>query len=162
MVHASLSAGLAFDRLVSEFATVTIRIPGCCTQTYQTPVIWEQPDSTHCLSWEIWAMPLAYRTTPMHVSVFAPLTPCFSSLFFSFMSTPPLLSAQSINLQWSGCLTAAPPEEYQSMLLWRQDQSPLVYFPPLVLHVTVPKLNMIQTLSVKGSLSLMCRYETVI
>lgn len=91
--------------------------------------------------------------------------PCLLLAFhlFPFPLCPPLLlSAQSINLQWSGCLTAAPPEEYQSMLLWRPDQTPLFYFPPLVLHVAVPKLNMIQTLSVNGSLSSMCRYETVI
>lgn len=45
----------------------------------------------------------------------------------SFSSLPP----QSISLQWPGCLTAAPPEEYQSMLLWRPNQAPLVYFLPL-------------------------------
>lgn len=55
-----------------------------------------------------------------------------SSLFLgvslsSFSSLPP----QSISLQWPGRLTAAPPEEYQSMLLWRPNQAPLVYFLPL-------------------------------
>lgn len=55
-----------------------------------------------------------------------------SSLFLgvslsSFSSLPP----QSISLQWPGRLTAAPPEEYQSMLLWRPNQAPLLYFLPL-------------------------------
>lgn len=45
------------------------------------------------------------------------------------LRSPPTLSPQSISLQWSGRLTAAPPEEYQSMLLWRQKQTPLFYFP---------------------------------
>lgn len=61
----------------------------------------------------------------------------FHLLPFPWCFSPPLrllrptslspLSPQSISLQWSGRLTAAPPEEYQSMLLWRQNQAP----PPL-------------------------------
>lgn len=71
---------------------------------------------------------------PSPVSFFVAV-PSVSLLFiFCFFlyappSPPPSLSPQSISLQWSGRLTAAPPEEYQSMLLWRQNQTPLFYFP---------------------------------
>lgn len=61
--------------------------------------------------------------------------PSVSLLFIYCLFHRPLppLSLQNTSLQWSGCLTAAPPEEYQSMLLWRQNQTPFFYFPFLLL-----------------------------
>lgn len=61
--------------------------------------------------------------------------PSVSLLFIYCLFRRPLppLSLQNTSLQWSGCLTAAPPEEYQSMLLWRQNQTPFFYFPFLLL-----------------------------
>lgn len=72
-----------------------------------------------------------------HLPLSLSLSPLFISCLFLGISLscpsplPPLSpTLQSISLQWSGRLTAAPPEEYQSMLLWRQNQAPLLYFPP--------------------------------
>ncbi len=82
---------------------------------------------------------------PLPISFFVAV-PSVSLLFIycfflgvSLPSSPVLLlpllylpPQQSISLQWSGRLTAAPPEEYQSMLLWRQNRAPLLYFPPFL------------------------------
>lgn len=67
-------------------------------------------------------------TTRPFCSLSLPLRlPAFHLLLFPSCPLPPL-SLQSISSQWSGRLTAAPPEEYQSMLLWRQHQTSLLLF----------------------------------
>lgn len=67
--------------------------------------------------YSLWPSPLSlsFHLMPFPWCFPAPLPP--SSSF----------SLQSISSLWPGRLTAAPPEEYQSMLLWRRTHAPLCY-----------------------------------